>query len=83
MKKLVLLLSLLLTLLLCTVAHATGGIAINETNFPDANFRAHCLSKSWGADGVLSESDVPTITNMYLTNKGIASLEGIQYFTAL
>ena len=83
MKKPVLLLSLLLTLLLCTVAHATDDIAINATNFPDANFLAYCLAQPWGADGVLSQSEVPTITEINVEYKNIANLKGIQYFTAL
>ena len=59
------------------------GIAINNTNFPDANFRKYLFSTSYGNDGFLTEEDLANVTEMNVASKGIASLKGIEYFTAL
>ena len=58
-------------------------VEINEENFPDENFRAWLLSQSYGADGVLQGSEVLQIIYMNVSNKGIQSLKGIEYFAAL
>lgn len=57
-------------------------IAIDETNFPDENFRAWLLSQSYGADGQLAENELENITTLNVSNKGIKRLKGIEYFTA-
>ncbi|MCL2329294.1 MAG: M6 family metalloprotease domain-containing protein [Bacteroidetes bacterium] len=59
------------------------GIAINAINFPDANFRAWALSQPWGNDAYLSAAEIASITEINVRGKGIASLKGIEYFTAL
>ena len=65
-----------------------GGIAINETNFPDENFRNWILSQSYGNDGVLTEAEINDVTEIdvsvtYSSLGTISSLKGIEYFTAL
>ena len=58
-------------------------IPINGTTFPDANFRNWVLAQDYGQDGVLTEAEIAGVTSMYVSNKNIASLKGIEYFTAL
>ncbi len=58
-------------------------VAINETNFPDVNFRNYLLSQRYGSDGVLTYDEIADIENMNVSKKGIKSLKGIEYFIAL
>ena len=60
-----------------------SGIAIDETNFPDENFRNWVLNQSYGRDGVLTEEEIAGVTEINVEQKNIASLKGIEYFTAL
>ena len=55
MKKLIsFCLAFLLVLALVPMqAQAVEGIAVDETNFPDANFRAYILEQYYGKDGIL------------------------------
>lgn len=55
---------------------------INETYFPDANFRDYLLSAY--SKGYITSSDVESRTSfLYMNNKSIRDLTGIQYFTNL
>ena len=58
-------------------------IAINETNFPDENFRNWILSQSYGSDGVLTDEEIAEVTDITVYYKSIKSLQGIEFFTAL
>ena len=58
-------------------------IKIDETNFPDENFRNHILSLYYGEDGMLTENEIANVTGIYLYNQNIQSLKGIEHFTAL
>ena len=58
------------------------GIAINETNFPDENFRKWVLN-SFGKDGVLTEDEIAKVDKISFTSEVFQSLKGIEYFTAL
>ena len=72
--------------LLMLVAMATESIAqvaINETNFPDANFRSFLLKESYGADGVLTAAEIAAEQYMEVYDQGIADLTGIEFFTEL
>ncbi|MBQ6281319.1 MAG: S-layer homology domain-containing protein [Oscillospiraceae bacterium] len=89
MNKRIISLCLALVLLLCllpaapTVA-AAGDVAINETNFPDANFRRYVSEKlDQNGDGVLNQAEISDVTVIRCFVCGIASLKGIEYFTAL
>ena len=62
---------------------ATGDIEINETNFPDENFRNYLLSSKLGQDSVLTESEIAGVRLISVNRKSISSLKGIEYFTAL
>lgn len=58
-------------------------IDINETNFPDENFRSFLIAQEYGADKILTNSDIAGITALNVNNLGISSLKGIEHFTAL
>ncbi len=83
-------LSVLLATVLATgclsavVAFADDSVAINEANFPDANFRTY-LSENvdTNGDGVLSVEERNNQTIISVVNKGITTLEGIEYFPNL
>ena len=58
-------------------------IEISEANFPDANFRKFLLNQEYGNDGFLTNFEIPQIYEMNVSQQNIASLKGIEYFTAL
>ena len=62
---------------------AAQDVEINEENFPDKKFRSYLLTQYYGKDGVLTEEEIEKITSLNLFDKGISSLKGIEYFTAL
>ena len=59
------------------------GVDINEENFPDANFRNWLLSQPYGADAVITDAEMGTISKITARGCGIEDLTGIQYFTLL
>ena len=62
----------------------SNDVAINETNFPDENFRNWILSQDYGTDGVLTKEEIAEITSIsILTDKNIECLDGIGFFSAL
>ena len=63
---------------------AWADVEINETTFPDDNFRSWVLAQSYGQDGVLTDEEIAGVTRIFLNiyNK-IHSLKGIEYFTEL
>ena len=61
-----------------------SGIAIDETNFPDANFRQFVLDNyDKKSNKLLSDEEIAAVTRMDIDEKEIADLTGIEYFTAL
>ena len=59
-------------------------VAIDATNFPDANFRAYVLENcDSNGDGTLSAAEIAAVTEINCYDMGIASLQGVEYFTAL
>ena len=79
MKKLLFLFILMLSPML---ASATD-VKINETTFPDSNFRNWVLSQDYGADGVLTNEELENITTLDISRLDIHNQKGIEYFTAL
>ena len=76
--------TLLLTFLaLFGIVQVKADVTINETNFPDENFRNYLLSQSYGIDGVITDEEILGITEISVESKNITSLKGIEYFTAL
>ena len=63
--------------------NAKADYAIDETTFPDENFRNFLTSQSYGSDGVLKDAELASITVMDVSRKSVASLKGIELFTAL
>ena len=61
----------------------TTDVAINDTNFPDANFRSYLLSEDYGSDGVITDAEIANISWIIVNGKSIQSLKGIEFFTAL
>ena len=60
------------------------GIPIDETNFPDANFRSYVLSEiDTNKDGYLHAEEIENTTTINVSKKKIESLKGIEYFTEL
>ena len=46
---------------LLSVSSAWADVTINETNFPDVNFRNYLLSQSYGKDGMLTDEEIAQI----------------------
>ena len=78
MKKIFFLLTALLTAMT-----AWADVEINETNFPDENFRAWLLSQEYGKDGKLTNEEIANIGKIDVSYMNIQSLKGIEYFTEL
>ena len=62
---------------------ASADVEINETNFPDANFRNWLLEQYYVQDGKITDEEIAGITYISVSSKRISSLKGIEYFTAL
>ncbi|MGN0620632.1 MAG: leucine-rich repeat domain-containing protein, partial [Porcipelethomonas sp.] len=65
----------------CTIK--AGGIEINKTNFPDANFLAYVKSFDTDNNNILSGTEIAAVTSIDVSDMGISDLKGIEYFTAL
>ncbi len=62
----------------------TVGVSIDEANFPDKVFRESYVSTyDTNKDDVLSDAEIAAVKEINCGNKGIESLKGIEYFTAL
>ncbi len=71
-----------LLLALCTVALAD--VAINETNFPDENFRQALLNiYDLDKDGSLSDAEIDNASQLNIQKQGIKSLKGLEFFPNL
>lgn len=58
--------------------------AINAANFPDENFRSYIKSNfDSDGNGSLSDSEIGNVTNIYVKGKGIRTMKGVEFFTAL
>ncbi|HHT24903.1 MAG TPA: LPXTG cell wall anchor domain-containing protein [Clostridiaceae bacterium] len=58
-------------------------VEINETNFPDANFRESVKHYDTDNSGGLSKEELTAETAMFYENAGIVNFKGIEHFTAL
>lgn len=65
-------------------ASATSGVSINETNFPDNNFRKWVVENvDTNNDRNLSLTELGECYDIDVDSKNISSLKGIEYFTNL
>ncbi len=69
-----------LTVLMAALA-ARADVAINATNFPDANFRSYLMSEY--PSGTITTAQLNARTELNLSGKGISNAKGIEYFTQL
>ena len=69
--------------LLCCGTTAWADVEINETNFPDENFRNWVRGQEYGSDGVLTDEEIASVKIINVEEKEIQSLQGIDYFTEL
>ena len=65
------------------LAEGAADVAIDPTNFPDANFRAYVCTFDTDNDDRLTTTELAAVENMALYNKSIGDLTGIEHFTAL
>ena len=66
------------------VAPVSSGLAIDETNFPDANFRSYVLASfDSNGDEKLDDEEIANVKYIFASSKTISSLKGIEYFTEL
>ena len=66
------------------IAVQSAGVTIDNTNFPDANFRSFVASSfDEDNDNYLSDTEINAVENINCAKKGISDLTGISHFTAL
>ncbi len=59
-------------------------IEINDENFPDEVFRNYVKKyNDINQNGLLSATEISSVETIYVSNKSISDLKGIEYFTAL
>ena len=76
-------LAMVFTFLPFSAFAATGDVAINSTNFPDAKFLEIVKTYDKNNNGSLSLSERDSVLEIICNNQGIESLEGIGYFSRL
>ena len=70
---------LLLFAALLFAANASADVVIDQTTFPDANFRYYVRSQSYGSDGVLTDAEIAEVKSMYPWYRDIEDLTGISF----
>ena len=71
-------------MMLAAPAPVSSGLAIDETNFPDANFRSYVLASfDSNGDEKLDDEEIANVKYINAPAKTISSLKGIEYFTEL
>ena len=66
------------------IAVQSAGVAIDNTNFPDANFCSFVASSfDEDNDNYLSDTEINAVESINCADKGISDLSGISHFTAL
>ena len=89
-KKKSTLIAILMSVLLClslmpiTAFAEPGDVAIDATNFPDANFRTYVSTNfDRNDDGILSQSELDAVREIKVTYNHIATLKGVEHFKKL
>ena len=65
------------------LAEGAADVAIDPTNFPDANFRTYVSTFDTDNDDRLTPEELAAVKSMRLIGKSIGDLKGIEHFTAL
>ena len=65
------------------IAVQSAGVAIDNTNFPDANFRTIVEDFDTNNDSSLSDTEIAAVKEINCFRKRITNLKGIEYFTSL
>ena len=61
-----------------------AAVEINETNFPDENFRNYIAKESdTNGDGILSQEEIKSVSEIDVKFLNINSLKGVEFFTSL
>ncbi|MBO5629515.1 MAG: hypothetical protein J5965_10630, partial [Aeriscardovia sp.] len=82
MKK-ILLINLLLAMLF-GVQSVKADVVFNSTNFPDPAFRQYLQEKYYFPEGeTRTQNDLDEVKSLYLGNKGISTLKGVEHFRFL
>ncbi len=70
--------------LILTDSPAATDLPVDETNFPDPNFRKYILeSVDLNSTKTLSSSEISAVTEMNCINRSISDMTGLQYFTEI
>ncbi len=66
-------------------SYADGDVEINDTNFPDKNFRKYVKENfdKNPCDDKLSKDELDKVTEISIEKKSVSSLKGIEHFTRL
>ena len=63
---------------------ANADVVFNSTNFPDAAFRQYLHDEYDFYEGyTISDNEIKDVKSIVVSNKGISTLKGVEYFTSL
>ena len=66
-----------------TVEDKATGIEINETNFPDEEFRKFIVDFDTDGDNALSETEIGSVDSIDVSKTAVSNLAGIEHFVNL
>ena len=64
-------------------AEAVEIVEINEANFPDEVFREYVKQFDMNQNGKLEAREIEAVTEIFVTNKNVENLKGIEFFKSL
>ena len=75
----------LLLVLACSTSIALADVELNETNFPDVNFRKYITDSLFDRDanGVLTKTEADNVKMLFCDNLSISDFTGIEHFSML
>ncbi len=84
-QKVVVLLCIAVVVCVCWLSRVYGeaGVEINETNFPDPDFREIVDEYDQDGDGFLSEGEIAEVDSMDIIDTDVKNMKGIKFFTSL
>ena len=84
-QKVIVFLCIAAVVCVCWLSRVYGeaGAAINETNFPDPDFREIVDEYDQDGDGFLSEEEIANVHSLHIAYKRVESMKGIKFFTSL